>query len=246
VLAADDPAAPGQDNWRWCNKCQMLAFAGADRNGACPAGDEHDHNGSGNYVLNFAGGQDNWRWCNKCQGLTFAGGSVIGACAAGGQHDHGRSGNYSLLHAEETQGQAYTEPTGPIGQALRAALIGPEKKLLKVFGHEFNVKPVERIGPTKAVGQISHCLSLRPDDQVYYTIEKVNGTIRNIDVKINRGGIAPIAAPIISALGQYYGGVAIRPGQVEDVGRKLGAILDGSWERAAQALIGYIAADPRL
>lgn len=144
------------------------------------------------------------------------------------------------------QSQTYTPPTGPVGRALTAALVGPEKKKLKVFNHEFNVKPIERVSPAKAVGHISHHLSFRPDDQVYYAIEKQNGVIGKIDIEINRGGWAPIAAPIISALGQYYGGVAIPPDQVEDVGRKLGAILDGSWERAAQALIGYIAADPRL
>jgi hypothetical protein len=40
-----------QSNWRWCNKCQGLAFAGNSSAGACPAGGTHDHSGSGDYTL---------------------------------------------------------------------------------------------------------------------------------------------------------------------------------------------------
>ena len=89
-----------QDNWRWCNKCQGLTFAGNPEPGACSAQGTHDHAGSGNYRLfqnTSLPGQDNWRWCTKCQGVSFAGGSSLGACAAGGAHDHAGSGNYVLL-----------------------------------------------------------------------------------------------------------------------------------------------------
>src|SRR5207342_2555562 len=90
-----------QDNWRWCNKCQGLAYAGNPTVGACPAGGTHDHAGSGNYTLlqdtAYAPGQDNWRWCNKCQGLAYAGNPSVGACPAGGTHNHAGSGNYILL-----------------------------------------------------------------------------------------------------------------------------------------------------
>jgi len=89
-----------QDNWRWCNKCQCLAFAGNPSAGACIAGDSHDHSGSGNYILvhntQEARGQGNWRWCNKCQCLAFAGNQAMGFCHAGGQHNHEGSGNYVL------------------------------------------------------------------------------------------------------------------------------------------------------
>src|SRR5215471_3598167 len=40
-----------QDNWRWCNKCQALAFAGNGSLGACPAGGQHNDPGSGDHVL---------------------------------------------------------------------------------------------------------------------------------------------------------------------------------------------------
>jgi hypothetical protein len=41
-----------QDNWRWCNKCQVLAFAGYSV-GVCAAGGSHEYFGSGDYVLSF-------------------------------------------------------------------------------------------------------------------------------------------------------------------------------------------------
>jgi hypothetical protein len=98
-----------QAGWRWCRKCQGLAFAGGAP-GPCPAGGNHDHAGSGLYSLfhNAAGapGQSNWRWCRKCQGLAFGGGAP-GTCAAGGTHDHSGSGNYGLAHnASVAFGQA--------------------------------------------------------------------------------------------------------------------------------------------
>jgi CubicO group peptidase (beta-lactamase class C family) len=47
-----------QDNWRWCKKCQVLAIAGGSSVGACAAGGEHDHTGSGNYILGYVVGAD--------------------------------------------------------------------------------------------------------------------------------------------------------------------------------------------
>jgi len=91
-----------QDNWRWCSKCQSLAFAGGNE-GICPAGGKHDQRTSYNYVLQMnvhqlpPNSQDNWRWCSKCQSLAFAGGNE-GICPAGGKHDHSMSGNYVLQH----------------------------------------------------------------------------------------------------------------------------------------------------
>jgi hypothetical protein len=62
VLAARLPGnlpLDTQDNWRWCNKCQSLAYAGdASSLGACPAGGQHDHAGSGNYLLDYIVGAD--------------------------------------------------------------------------------------------------------------------------------------------------------------------------------------------
>jgi hypothetical protein len=42
----------GQDNWRWCKKCEGLFFAGHPTQGKCPAdGQPHSQEGSGDYRL---------------------------------------------------------------------------------------------------------------------------------------------------------------------------------------------------
>ena len=47
-----------QDNWRWCKKCQVLALGGASPAGPCADGGQHDHTGSGNYMLGYVVGAD--------------------------------------------------------------------------------------------------------------------------------------------------------------------------------------------
>jgi hypothetical protein len=96
----------GQQNWRWCNKCQGLSYAGNPSMGPCSAGGVHDHVGSGDYALAMNDstfpGQNNWRWCNKCQGLSYAGNPSMGPCPAGGVHDHVGSGDYALAMNDST------------------------------------------------------------------------------------------------------------------------------------------------
>jgi hypothetical protein len=96
-LSLNAVSGAGQSNWRFCDKCCGLFFAGNATPGACPAGGNHDGSQSGNYALPSSGaGQSNWQWCNKCQGLAFAGNNTPGVCPAGGLHDHGGSNNYVL------------------------------------------------------------------------------------------------------------------------------------------------------
>lgn len=47
-----------QDDFRWCNKCQVLSWGGASSPGPCKAGGEHNHTGSGNYMLGYVVGSD--------------------------------------------------------------------------------------------------------------------------------------------------------------------------------------------
>jgi len=107
-----------QDNWQWCSRCMGLAYFGNSHVevsttetvvgiGACPAGGEHDHSGSGNYALASAAdglaGQNNWSWCVRCQGLYFIGNGSHGQCPAGGPHAEEGSGDYVLTSADPGQ-----------------------------------------------------------------------------------------------------------------------------------------------
>jgi len=88
----------GQDNWRFCNKCMSLVYAG-NPPAACPAKGLHSLGNSWNYVLamnmpSFPG-QNNWKWCLKCQAVAYAGFGA-GVCSAGGAHDQLRSADYRI------------------------------------------------------------------------------------------------------------------------------------------------------
>lgn len=133
-------------------------------------------------------------------------------------------------------------PMNNLDKAVQAALLGPEIKKLKVFDHEFNVKPayISKLGNQTAVnGQISHHLSFRLDDQVYYRFVKKDGIIKNLEIKIDRGGWTKITAPIGAIIAQYFG-VQITPELLSQIGRQLGTLTDGKWEYASEAIVTAI------
>ncbi|MGX5481528.1 methyltransferase [Bacillus thuringiensis] len=133
-------------------------------------------------------------------------------------------------------------PMNNLDKAVQAALLGPEIKKLKVFDHEFNVKPAyisKKDNQTVVNGQISHHLSYRLDDQVYYRFVKENGEIKNLEIKIDRGGWTKITAPIGAIIAQYFG-VPITPNLLSQIGQQLGALIDGKWEYASEAIVAAI------
>jgi len=128
-----------------------------------------------------------------------------------------------------------------MAEAVQAALVGPERKKLNIYDHEFNVKPAEQEKTNRRLvvnGHMSHHLAFRPDDQVYYTIVIEDAAIEEITRKIS--GWAPLAGPVVSAAGAYFG-VPIPPDKVEAIGRDLGRAIDGTWEKAAEVIIANIA-----
>jgi hypothetical protein len=93
-------ATNGQPGWRWCAKCEGIAFWDGSRSpGPCIAAGRHDHSGSSYYSLphdtSFANGQPGWRWCNKCETLIFNT-ATPAPCPAGGNHALGSSAHYVL------------------------------------------------------------------------------------------------------------------------------------------------------
>ncbi|MGX5390155.1 methyltransferase [Bacillus thuringiensis] len=133
-------------------------------------------------------------------------------------------------------------PMNNLDKAVQAALLGPEIKKLKVFDHEFNVKPAyisKKDNQTVVNGQISHHLNYRLDDQVYYRFIKENGEIKNLEIKIDRGGWTKITAPIGAIIAQYFG-VPITQNLLLQIGQQLGALTDGKWEYASEAIVAAI------
>src|SRR5580692_5538488 len=59
----------GQNQWKWCKKCQELSFTGNSEIGPCPAGSTHDTSASGDYTMTLndssAPGQGDWKFCDK-------------------------------------------------------------------------------------------------------------------------------------------------------------------------------------
>ncbi|MBG0971312.1 methyltransferase [Bacillus sp. SRB3LM] len=129
-----------------------------------------------------------------------------------------------------------------LDKTVQAALLGPEIKKIKVFDHEFNIKPAyisKKDNQTLVNGQISHHLSYRLDDQVYYRFVKENGEIKNLEIKIDRGGWTKITAPIGAIIAQYFG-VPITPDILSKIGQQLGTLTDGKWEYASEAIVAAI------
>ncbi|MHA2890516.1 methyltransferase [Bacillus cereus] len=135
-----------------------------------------------------------------------------------------------------------TIPMNNLDKAVQAAILGPEVKKLNVFNHEFNIKPayISKVGNKTVVnGQISHHLSYRLDDQVYYRFIKENEEVKNIEIKIDRGGWIKITAPISAIIAQYFG-IPITPDLLSQIGQQLGSVVDGKWEYAAEAIVAAV------
>jgi len=125
-------------------------------------------------------------------------------------------------------------------KAANHALNGPEVKKLKVVGHEFNVKKAKITHSGMSVtitGQLSHRLSLRPDDQLYYTIRKSGGKVTAMEIKINRGGLAVY----VSKLANHFVGHPVAVDKIDSLVRALGRKVDGKWESSADLIVATIA-----
>lgn len=106
ILFADPIPAKGdvgQQDWRFCNKCDGLFYDGYSEKGVCPGGGSHFAQGF-NFELPFntkpkADTQKDWRYCGKCNGMFFAGfPNNFGTCPAGGGHSAPQQSYNFVLH----------------------------------------------------------------------------------------------------------------------------------------------------
>jgi hypothetical protein len=106
-----------QSNWRPCNKCNVLFYAGfLDKKGApilgsCAAFGGHQprsmnfslfYDNSGRVLPETTVAQVNWRYCDRCFALFYDGYSEKGSCPAhGGGGHHAQGFNFLLEHANK-------------------------------------------------------------------------------------------------------------------------------------------------
>jgi hypothetical protein len=150
-------------------------------------------------------------------------------------------------------------------RAIRAALVGPEVRDLRVVDHSFNVKPasITRNGDgsiTVEGGEnnyISRRRRARPNDRIYYRFDKDGDGIKNMRISRDRGGLRAVrdrhGDQIARAIGTVSDfvpfGTAVRSGanianasiNVRAREKLEGDMLDGSWEGEARFLIANIA-----
>jgi hypothetical protein len=110
------------------------------------------------------------------------------------QSRRGRGKSLRFLHEETPNpslgGRIMSINASAFQSAMKAALKGPEKKLVKFRNHDFHIRPVSvsRNGGSVSVqGHMFHQLKLRPDDKIIYSFKKVNGAVQNLDIRFEKG-----------------------------------------------------------
>lgn len=121
-----------------------------------------------------------------------------------------------------------------------------EAKGLGFEGHDFNCKALSywktTNGVTEIRGTLSHALTARPDDQVDWSFKlDANGVVRDVRLKIRRGGAGAIVKRLRPPV-LVQRGVPLNPDGMDQFFRWSGEIWDGKWESKAHALVGGIAA----
>jgi hypothetical protein len=157
VTIAFGPDAPGDHNWRWCNKCQSMAYQ-ADQLGSCPAGGAHELSASNDYgivALPYVSGVANWRWCSRCQSLHFHG----GRCPAGGSHDPSGSGNY-VLPVDAREPGPGVMPGLPLWSGRVTLPAGRSPGQYRIMVKE--LEPIATDEPASATGRLVYAEAIEP------------------------------------------------------------------------------------
>jgi hypothetical protein len=89
------------------------------------------------------------------------------------------------------------------GQAMTAALDGPERVGIKFRNHEFHIRPIAKTTGGNRVhveGHMFHQLALRPDDKIIYSFDVVGGRPENLDIRFE-SGLDKLAKGVVTAVG---------------------------------------------
>jgi hypothetical protein len=132
-----------------------------------------------------------------------------------------------------------------LSTCIDAAIRGPGREFQKVYGHDFHCKPVQSVSlgadARKIVGWLSHQITLRPDDEVYYEFVIRNGRLSELKTTVHPGGLSGLIGVAATVIAAYYN-VPISPETAEKVSRKLaGQVTGRGWDDAAEAIVSTIA-----
>ncbi len=136
--------------------------------------------------------------------------------------------------------------SGPVGQAMNAALKGPELKKHKLYGFTWDIQPATWSSAGNSVrieGSFKHNVAWDFDDTIYYELIFQDGKLIKSDYFISsRGTWLSLAAPVVSGVGLAYG-IPIPLDAMVTVAEKIEKLIDGNWEQAAQKLVLRIGAE---
>ena len=131
-------------------------------------------------------------------------------------------------------------------KCVNAALHGPEAKQVRALDHEFDCKPVKKIsiaeGTTHYSGHLSHHLTLRPNDEVYYEFKVIDGVLKEESIKttIDGGGAGWVVGYALTAVAGYVG-VPIPPKIGTSAWDTIAREVSGrDWNHVASGLIAAI------
>ena len=135
---------------------------------------------------------------------------------------------------------------GGIGCAVDDVLKNEVEATIKVNDYPLTIKPVEMVEKDKRthtlVGEVHHRTAGGKVHQMAYRVTKEKGAIKKIEVQTDGGMWLPISAEMTRALGGFT-----RPGPVTDKQQNEiysaihKASENGSWQKAAEVIIAYVA-----
>jgi hypothetical protein len=126
--------AGGNGPWRWCSRCQGLAYGGSDLVGTCFDAGPHDFSDSNLYGVPVDyppdGGQPGWKRCTLCAKLVLpAEDDSTGLCVGGISHNFAESPAVTM---------AMTLPLAPPDEVFPEVVVTESEAMVVVDGTGFS------------------------------------------------------------------------------------------------------------
>lgn len=127
-----------------------------------------------------------------------------------------------------------------VDRSATIALSGSSIRNVSVGQHQFTIGSAtltKSLRGTTIMGTIVHSAPNRPDEQMLYTVQKSQGRVTSVDIKILRGGVESYS-PKYSG---FYVNRSFDSKLIPPLLATLSARLDSQWESAAELFVVAIA-----